>query len=1698
MKRKMVLLAVAGLYLSIEGAAQVSTGTPFMASIAGGPEAINLGNLNINWTFPMISKPGRGMPFVLSPTLDSSIWYPVTSGSTKSWQPISTFGWSGLPSGYDGYVTYQTSTSSPYQCGQPINGNNYYYEFFINTFTNFVYVDAHGTPHPFSFANNPYYIYLGQAGCQSSVQAGPGPSESASATDGSGYSIEATPSSQYGVLSSVSNSSGIGMALGSSTTVQEDIDGNLITCASSGCTDTLNTTVTSVAGTPGNPPITITATGPSGPVYYKINFSSYTVKTSFNCPNVSEYGPTAISLPSSIVLPDGRQYVITYESTPGFSGDVTGRVVAITLPSDSSGPTVQYVYSGGGSGVNGIECSDGSTPTLKRTTPDGQWTYARSQSGSVWTTLITAPAISGVQDQTQVQFLTGPTGQTPVNFYEIGRQAYSGSTTGTLLETVLTCYQSSSTGCRTNYTSAYTDSGGQESVINSTLAQTVMNQYPNSSGVTSGYTDQYFSGLLSQHEVYDFGAVGSGTFSSNPIYIHGLVYEFLTNLYDATTQVTIADKSELAQDYVAYLSNGQYATVAFTENNFDETPPIASGAAGRSSGLCPSGGCAAGNITSTYQWVSGGNPITSCSPPNHLPPSCMSGMQYLNTSNTYYDTGVVSVATDVNGGQTTYSYGSGSCNYAFPTSVSTQTGGSVVTSLSTSSTWNCSGAAQLTATDVNGNQTTYGYGSDPFWRVASVTNNVTGQVTNYSYPTASSPTSSSSMAFLGTPATSTSVSTFDRLGRTVVQQQLQGPGSTNYDSVATSYDARGRQSFQTLPYQGTLSQLTLSGPGVTTSYDALNRTSSVGDSGGGSTTYTYTMNDVLVAAGPAPSGENLKQRTLEYDGAGWLSSVCEIVTSSTMTPPGGPCAQSTSHTGYLTSYSRYRTGWLYQSHQNAQSGSTGTQTRTVSRDGLGRKVSEAIPEWSAGNGSSGSTAYTYDSDSTCGSTSKGDLIKTVDNDNNVTCYTYDKLHRLLSSTVISGPYQTATPASYYVYDAATCNNTSMQNAKGALAEAYTGSSGSKITDECFSNAYSTSGATSGGVVSTVWESTPNFGGYFQTADTFYPNGVLGARTSTAGLPNIAYGVDGEGRPITTSDSTNSLNLVTATSYNPASMATGVNFGNGDSDSFVHDSSTYRPTSLLYTVTGGSPFTVTTNLTWNPNWSLNQMHIADTNDSTKNQTCTYSADDLKRLASVSCGTSTWAQNFTYDPFGNINKANAGNATSYPAAYNAVTNQVSSGISPLPGYDKNGNQLSSTGLDSISWNAAANPVSITPLSGSAIAGTYDAFGRLVAITSGGTTKQFIYAPQGDKYAVIQGGALAKETVSLPGGETAIYNTTSGPPYIRHTDWLGSSRLATTWAHAVYSKESYAPFGETYNEAGTADRSFTGQDQDTVTGSAATGIYDFLFRKYDPAAGRWLSPDPAGWQVVDQADPKSLNRYAYVENMPMTFVDLDGRSCVANNVYDGSGNLVSVSYVDDGDGQGCAAAGVAPGPNGTNDGTPGVTANGNPSCNGNPNCVVVNPPPDCGFQCLLDYSSVITQLQNSGEQVYVLPLQGQSGAAPSKGQTWKEFGQAAKSCAASSFGLSTAAAGGAVAAGTNALSTAGKFAGMTPGTSAASSFFRAILPQAIESTWAPTLMNPLATSGVLGGVVGRWVPVVGEAILVVQGGNFVSCLWASDDNY
>jgi len=139
---------------------------------------------------------------------------------------------------------------------------------------------------------------------------------------------------------------------------------------------------------------------------------------------------------------------------------------------------------------------------------------------------------------------------------------------------------------------------------------------------------------------------------------------------------------------------------------------------------------------------------------------------------------------------------------------------------------------------------------------------------------------------------------------------------------------------------------------------------------------------------------------------------------------------------------------------------------------------------------------------------------------------------------------------------------------------------------------------------------------------------------------------------------------------------------------------------------------------------------------------------------------------------------------------------------------------------------------------------------------------------KLALMNGQSVTKAFIPLPAGATAVY--TSGPTlsYFRHPDWLGTSRFASTPTRTMYYDAAYVPFGETYSETGTSDRSFTGQNQDTIQGST-TGLYDFMFREY-AQYGRWISPDPAGLGATDPGNPQTWNRYAYVVNSPTGLVD------------------------------------------------------------------------------------------------------------------------------------------------------------------------------------------------------------------------------------
>ena len=397
------------------------------------------------------------------------------------------------------------------------------------------------------------------------------------------------------------------------------------------------------------------------------------------------------------------------------------------------------------------------------------------------------------------------------------------------------------------------------------------------------------------------------------------------------------------------------------------------------------------------------------------------------------------------------------------------------------------------------------------------------------------------------------------------------------------------------------------------------------------------------------------------------------------------------------------------------------------------------------------------------------------------------------------------------------------------------------------------------------ESTPHSGGYYHVPAAYWANGgpnklnaLSNGNPSLPGLPTFTFGADGEGRPTTVSAGSGQ-NPVTGTTYNPYGTPpqTTVSFGSGDSDVFNSDANTGRMTQYKFNVGSNA---VTGALTWNPNGTLGQLAITDPLNSSNAQTCNYTHDDLVRIASANCtSTPAWSQTFSFDAFGNINKS--GNS-SFSASYSSSTNRMTTIGSSTPTYDSNGN-VTNDFLHTYAWDANGRPVTIDT-----IGATYDALGRMVELNRSGVYGEIVFAPTGDKIALMNGQSLVKAFVPLTGGATAVYSS-SGLAYYRHSDWLGSSRLTTTPTQTMYGDVAYAPYGETYAQSGTADFSFTGMNQDVDQSSNPAVLYDFLAREYG-IQGRWPSPDTAGLLAVDASNPQSCNRYAYVDNNPLAATD------------------------------------------------------------------------------------------------------------------------------------------------------------------------------------------------------------------------------------
>ena len=792
------------------------------------------------------------------------------------------------------------------------------------------------------------------------------------------------------------------------------------------------------------------------------------------------------------------------------------------------------------------------------------------------------------------------------------------------------------------------------------------------------------------------------------------------------------------------------------------------------------------------------------------------GTTYLSSYKTYNSNGTVATSKSTFGNTITNSVTS--CGNALPTT--TANGVATYTY-----SWDCNGAVMDSVNNSIGTES-FVY-NDPLYRPTLATDE-SGAVTNYSFTSTSD---EGEMAF-GSSTVNIIVNA-DLFGNALSTQVAD---ASTYDTTSHTYLGNHLAS-DSLPCSAPLGG-TCSTTKYSYSYDSVGRISIKTDITTSATrTYSYNANDTLVTV----SGGTSPVRSLqtEVDGLGRLISVCEI----TSLAGSGSCGQTTAATGFLTTYQYTAAGFLSTITQFANGSSP--QVRTFTYDDLGRKLTETTPE-------GGVVQFFYDAAPStpgvaCPGTYNGKLVKRYDARGNTTCYAYDTVGRT-SSVTYSGPGSNGVNK-YFIYDSATVDGQTMVHATERMAEAYTAASasGTKVTDFGFS--YDLTGR-----VSDVYEATPNSGGYYHTSATYNGNGTLSTLSGVPGRPKWSLGLDPMGRFKTLAEASNCtgscLTLVTSAFYSLGRPIT-INYGSGDSDSFVYSSATGMESS--YTLHQGAN-TIKDVITWFSTGQLNKQVFTDTITPSNAQTCTYSYDSLLRLTGDSCG-SAWSQTFTYDPFGNIVKSGS---SSFAATYNGK-NEIATLGSTVPTYDASGNLLTiNTGtLHTYTWDAENRVASID---GKTL--TYDTLDRVV---EEGATLQILYGPTG-KLGVQSGQTNTRTYLGLPKGAQVIYDGSS--LVYQHPDLMGNGILGTNNSEGKVFDRFFAPFGEEYVNSGSTVADFTGNTQDLDP-----NLYDFTYREDSPIQGRWLNPDPSGLSNVSFGDPQTLNRYAYVRGSAMGMTDVNG---------------------------------------------------------------------------------------------------------------------------------------------------------------------------------------------------------------------------------
>jgi len=505
-----------------------------------------------------------------------------------------------------------------------------------------------------------------------------------------------------------------------------------------------------------------------------------------------------------------------------------------------------------------------------------------------------------------------------------------------------------------------------------------------------------------------------------------------------------------------------------------------------------------------------------------------------------------------------------------------------------------------------------------------------------------------------------------------------------------------------------------------------------------------------------------------------------------------------------------------------------------------------------------------------------------------TAFTYDGLNRV-TSVVYTGETGYQTPTVTYTYDEA---ESTFHNV-GRLTKVRTELNTSQGTPETIHNfRYDKTGqvvkqTTSIGSESYLQEYGYNLAG--QLTSQKYPSGKV-----------VTMTVDNFGRLQTVADDQRSY--LSGVSFNDRGLLSQINLGNGNHETFIYNDrfqmtsqSLMKSSTVLQKwdygygeINGSGALDTTKN-----NGQLGR--IEGFIGSSKQWSQRFGYDELGRLSEAreykqgDNAQLTYKQKFDFDRFGNLYRKASSNPTAgqqNPLPFTPIeeadisksTNRFTTGTT----YDDAGQVVSDAKFRSMSFGYDANgrQVKATRTRVPDAWTVYDALGNRVATKINDVWQYVVY----DAF----GKLIAEYGVASEG--------LGGLKYIQQ-DWQGSVRTVTNNNGFVVSRTDHQPFGEEIG-SGTGLRSIEqGYNRDPSTRQGyglterddATGLDHTWFRKNENQAGRWTSPDPYKGSM-SLGNPQSFNRYSYVVNDPINFVDPDGlyEACVHEAMTRFLGNL------------------------------------------------------------------------------------------------------------------------------------------------------------------------------------------------------------------